>query len=241
MLCERLAMVGIDLDGGLAEYIVVPGSALLGRPPELEVEIAALAVDAGATAFHAVNCRAGVRQGDAVLVMGCGGLGSFGIQFAKMAGAAPVIAVDNRPEALERAAELGADETLLARPGVSIGREIKILTDGGVDVALEFVGRASTLDATIKSLRPGGTAIAVGVGNEALTTIPPVLWVNNEYALVGSFGSHKRDIGDVMSLLSERSVRPPPIEHVTFDDASRRILSAAKDEPPHGRLVVDVS
>ncbi len=241
-LCERLRMTGIDFDGGLATHMIVPGSALLRAPESISPDVAAIAVDAGATAYHATVCRAGVRSGDTVLVIGAGGLGSFALQLAKQRGAAPVIVADRDENALERARDLGADEVILAEEGVSVGREAKLLTSGGVDVALEFVGRASTVDAAVKALRPGSAATVAGIGREQLVTLPPVLWATNEYALVGSFGSHRRDAERVLEMLAEGTLREPVTEPVSYEEARERILSAAAGSPPPaGRLVVRMS
>lgn len=239
MICERLAMTGIDFDGGLAEKVLVPARALLARPTGLSAEIAATAVDAGATAFHAVTCRAEVKSGDAVLIIGAGGLGSYALQIARAAGAAPVIVADRDPTALERARSWQADETILVEPEVSIGRAVKLLTGGGVDAALEFVGRAATLDAAVKSLRPGGVAVAVGIGQEPLTTLPPVLWARHEYALVGSFGSHRRDVEQVMQWLADGTLQSPSLEEIPLEGADRVITALATgDRVSRGRLMV---
>jgi threonine dehydrogenase-like Zn-dependent dehydrogenase len=239
MICERLAMTGIDFDGGLAEQVVVPGSALFSRPPELSAVDGATAVDAGATAFHAVVCRAQVQSGEAVLIIGAGGLGSYGIQVARTLGAAPVIVADSDPAALARARQLHADETILVEPGTSIGRATKLLTLGGVDAALEFVGRAATLDAAVKSLRPGGRAVSVGVGPEPLTTLPPVLWARHEYALLGSFGSHRRDVDQVLAWLADGTLRPPATEQTPLEGAEHVIMDLADgSRPSSGRLIV---
>jgi propanol-preferring alcohol dehydrogenase len=239
-LCLNLRVVGIDEDGGLAEFVAVPERTLTERPAGLDPAIAALAVDAGATALHAVTRRAGVHRGDAVLIIGVGGLGTFGVQIAAMLGAAPVIAADVDPLALERASALGADETVLVEPGVSLGRRVKLLTDGGVDAAVEFVGRASTVDAAEKSLRSGGIAVAAGVGTELLTTIPPVLWSNNEYSLVGSYGSLPGDAETVLRALDEGTITPPPITRTPLESATEQIMAmAAGSEGSRGRLVVN--
>ena len=239
MICERLAMTGIDFDGGLADKVVVPGSALLARPAGVAAEVAATAVDAGATAFHAVVCRGQVQTGDAVVIIGAGGLGSYGIQFARALGAAPVIVADRDPAALARARELHADETILVESGTSIGRAVKLLTGGGVDRAIEFVGRAATLDAAVKSLRPGGTAVAVGVGTEPLTTLPPVLWARNEYALLGSFGSHRRDVEQVLARLADGTLQAPVRDTIPLAGAQEVIMAAANGtRPAAGRLIV---
>lgn len=239
MICERLAMTGIDFDGGLADQVVVPSTALLARPAGVPAEVAATAVDAGATAFHAVVCRGQVQPGEAVLIIGAGGLGSYGIQIARAQGAAPVIVADSDPAALARARALHADETILVEPGTSIGRATKLLTVGGVDAAIEFVGRAVTLDAAVKSLRQGGRAVAVGVGMEPLTTLPPVLWARNEYALLGSFGSHRRDVEQVLRWLADGTLQAPALERISLDGADTVIMELASgDRPAAGRLIV---
>lgn len=239
MICERLSMTGIDFDGGLADELLVPGATLLPRPASVPPQIGATAVDAGATAYHAVACRAGIEAGRSVLIVGIGGLGTFGVQIAKALGAAPVIAADHDPAALERVRSLGADETLLVEEGISLGRSVKLLTDGGVDAAIEFVGRATTVDACVKSLRPGGTAVAVGVGMEPLETLPPVLWATNEYALVGSFGSHRRDAETVLGWLADGTLQPPPLEVIPLHGAEEVIMALASGKRrSQGRLIV---
>ncbi|MDH3396669.1 MAG: zinc-binding dehydrogenase, partial [Acidimicrobiia bacterium] len=138
-----------------------------------------------------------------------------------------------------RATQLQADETILVEPGTSIGRAAKLLTGGGVDTAIEFVGRAATLDAAIKSLRPGGTAVAVGVGLEPLTTLPPVLWARHEYALLGSFGSHRRDVEQILDWLSDRTLVAPALEQTPLEGAELVIMSRANgSRPAKGRLMV---
>ncbi len=134
---------------------------------------------------------------------------------------------------------MGADEVVHVEPGMSVGRTVKLLTDGGADVALEFVGKASSVDAAIKSIRPGGRAVVVGVGTEPITTLPSVLWSNNEYTLTGSYGSLPGDTAAVLDALTEGSIVPPPIETVALEDAAAAILGVAEGNTrPGGRMVV---
>lgn len=238
-LCERMVVIGIDVDGGLAETASVPVSAALPIPAGVAPEAAATAVDAGATAWHAVTRTAAVQRGETALVIGVGGLGSYAVQIARNLGAGGVIAADVDPAALERAAALGADECILVEPGGSLGRSVKRLTDGGVDVALEFVGRAATVDAAMKSIRPGGRAVVVGVGSEPLLTLPPVLWSNFEYSLQGSYGSLPGDTERVLSGLADGSLQAPPLARVALADAPAAMLSLSRGESHSGgRLVV---
>lgn len=237
-LCERMSALGIHRDGGLADRVVVPKSSLIPVPQGVPARDAATAVDAGATAYHAVTRTAAVTPGETVLVIGVGGLGSYAVQVARRAGAAAVIAADSNRDALERARGLGADEVVEVGEGVSVGRTVKLLTDGGVDVALEFVGRASTVDAAVKALRPGGRAVAAGVGTEPLQTVPPVLWSNNEYQLRGSYGSLPGDVEVVLSGLADGSLIAPPLEPVSLEQAAERIVARSRGEAGGSRLMV---
>ncbi|HEX5631132.1 MAG TPA: zinc-binding dehydrogenase, partial [Acidimicrobiia bacterium] len=237
-LCERMAALGIHRDGGLADLVAVPTTSLVPIPDGLPPESAATAVDAGATAHHAVTRTAALRPGETVLVIGAGGLGSYALQIARRRGAAVVIVADTDPTALERAHQLGADEVVAVTPGISVGRAVKLLTDGGVDVALEFVGRAATVDAAVKSLRPGGRAVAAGVGTEPVLTVPPVLWSNNEYQLRGSYGSLPGDVESVLAGLAAGELVAPPLETVALDGAAETILARSRGEGGGNRLMV---
>lgn len=238
-LCERSVVMGIDVDGGLADFVSVRPDMLIRRPQGVPATDAATAVDAGATAWHAVTRRAGVASSDAVVIIGVGGLGGYAVQIARGAGASPVIAADTDPQRLEEARRFGADEVILVEEGKSLGREVKLLTQGGVDKALEFVGRASTVDAAVKCLRPGGVAVAVGVGTEPVTTLPPVLWSNNEYTLTGSYGSLPGDIEEVLAELAGGRLQPPATEEVALDQAAGVIDAIARGERRNaGRLMV---
>ncbi len=234
-LCAALVTLGVDVDGGLADAVVVPGGALLSLPPGVAPSVGALAMDAGVAAYHAVARRAGVAAGDAVAIFGAGGRGALGLQIAKLLGAAPVVVVDTDPEALAAAAALGADETLLRTPDTPPGRGVKLLTEGGVDVAVEFTGEAASLDAAAKSLRPGGVAVAAGIGGDRLTTLPSVLWAVNEYELRGSFGGLAADADRVLAWLADGTLVPPPIATVALQGAAARITG-----PPAGAWLVVV-
>ncbi len=238
-LCERASVLGINVDGGFADQVAVPLESLHERPGGISPIVAATAVDAGATALHAIRRRASVVPGESVLIIGIGGLGTYGLQFARDAGAGAVLAADTDPKALKRAAALGADETVLVEPGDSLGRRIKLLTDGGVDAAVEFVGAAATVDAAVKSIRPGGRAVVVGVGLDPLTTLPPVLWSNHEYTLTGSYGSLPGDAAEVLGLLATGAISPPSTRTVGLADAPDAIISLAAGKRSGGqRLIV---
>jgi len=197
-ICINTRVLGMHRDGAFADYIVIPVKNLVRIPDNVSFMEAAILTDAGATPFHAVTKRGRVKPGETVAIFGCGGLGMNAVQFCKLAGAARIIAVDTSDYALERALKVGADITVNA--GVEKPYKEVIAANGGygVDVAFEFVGANAVIDQTVRSLRRGGRAVAVGIGPEPIKTIPPFFFVYNDLALIGSFGS---DIGDLEKLM----------------------------------------
>jgi D-arabinose 1-dehydrogenase-like Zn-dependent alcohol dehydrogenase len=199
-LCSTLSVPGIDADGAMATYALADAGFLIPIPPGVPFDQAAITTDAVATPYHAMK-RAGVTEGTTVAVVGLGGLGMHAILLAKLAGA-EVIGVDVDPVNLQRALDWGADEVVDGSDGAP-ARAIRTLTGGGVDRALEFVGRAATMDQAVKSLAPGGRAVIVGLTPERLATVPIALFVAQETEIVGSFGSTRQDVGELFDLLDD--------------------------------------
>lgn len=185
-ICERSQVLGMHIDGGLAEFVVANAEDLVPIPDSVTFEQAAIISDAVATPYHAIVERGALQAGETVAVFGCGGLGIHAVQLARLCGAATVIAVDVRASALDRAKDAGADYVVNASEGRT-SRTVRELT-GGVDLALEFIGRAETISEAVKSLRRGGRAVVVGMGGDAITLPPPNLFTWSEHSLIGSFG-----------------------------------------------------
>ncbi|CAI9407797.1 Alcohol dehydrogenase [Nocardioides sp. T2.26MG-1] len=174
--CERpdLAPVpsgggGLGLDGGMAEYLLVPGARHLVPLPEgLDPATAAPLTDAGLTPYHAVRrSLAKLTPGATALVVGVGGLGHLAIQILRALSAARVIAVDPRSSALRLATESGADAALT--PGPATAAEVRELTHGvGADVVLDFVGSDETLALGAQAVRQLGDLTVVGLGGGTL-------------------------------------------------------------------------
>ena len=160
---------GNTLDGCQAEYVLVPNAQanLAKIPAGLTDEEVLLCPDIMSTGFSAAE-RGGVRLGDAVAVFAEGPIGLCATAGAKMSGASLVIGVDSNPRRLEFAKRMGADVVLNFKEQ-DVVAEIKRLTGGGVDVAVEALGTQATFENALRCIRPGGTLSSLGVYSGHLT------------------------------------------------------------------------
>ncbi|WP_202976056.1 zinc-binding dehydrogenase [Rothia uropygialis] len=202
---RRLSMYSM---AGMAEYSVVPISALTLRPANVPPEESAILGCAAFTAYGAVR-KSGLVEGETVAVVAVGGVGSSLIQVAKHEGASKVIAIDVTDEKLESARRLGADETIN-----STKRDPKEavlgMTDGkGVHVAFEALGRPETFTQAASLLREGGRMVAIGIapgGVYGEVEISPL--VRRGQTVTGSFGAVTRvDLPAVANLAAEGGYR----------------------------------
>ncbi len=145
-----------------AEQMLVHEHACVAINPEMPLDRAAVigcAVTTGAgTIFNA--CK--VTPGETVAVIGCGGVGLATINAAKIAGAGRIIAADPVPEKRELARKLGATDVIDAMADDAAAQIVE-LTKGGVDHAIEAVGRPASGELAVKSLKRGGTATILGM------------------------------------------------------------------------------
>jgi alcohol dehydrogenase len=154
---------GNTIDGCQAEYVLVPNAQVnLAKIPDgLRDEDVVLCPDIMSTGFSASE-RAGVRLGDAVAVFAQGPIGLCATAGAKMSGASLVIGIDKVPARLEMAKRMGAD-VVLNYEQQDVVSEIKKLTGGGADVAIEALGTQGTFENALRAIRPGGTLSSLGV------------------------------------------------------------------------------
>lgn len=199
-LCPRRQIVGLNRDGALAEFVAVPFPNLIPIPTELTLEQAAM-VESASTPFHALVKLAPRFVGDAVAVIGVGGLGFHAVEIANLLGAATVIAVDVVEATLSRALGHGATHAFAARDP-EVGRKVRAASEGGVVVALECVGQSSAQQTTFDCLRRGGVAIFAGVGVEPLAGPLTERFVAQEFEARGAFAYSRDDIERVIRLVA---------------------------------------
>ena len=154
---------GNTINGAQAEYLLVPNAQanLAKIPEELTDEQVVLLADIASTGFSGAE-SGGVKIGDAVVVFAQGPIGLCATAGARLMGAALVIGVDGDEARLKMAQRMGATVVLDYR-AVDVEEEVKRLTDGGADVAIEALGTQQTFEQALRCLRPGGTLSSLGV------------------------------------------------------------------------------
>lgn len=173
--------------GAFSEHVIVPERMAVPVPPRLPATEACLIGCGVMTGFGAATHTAAVRAGECVVVFGCGSVGLAAIQGARIAGAGQIIAVDPMADRRALAQRLGA--TAVLDPD-GAGAHILGLTEDGVDVALECVGKPDVMVTAYSVLRPGGRAVVVGLPDLSATVEFAAVALLTERSIGGSmYGS----------------------------------------------------
>ncbi len=165
-LCENYSYFGSRRDGAMAEYVSVPEQNLLALPDGVPFEAGAM-VDPAANAIHAL-WRGTIKQGDIVAVYGCGPIGLFAIQFARILGAGRVLAVDVKDEKLDIARELGADEVINSLQADPVEKIFALTDKAGADFVLETAGLSAVQNQAVCSAGKLGQVVILGISHDKL-------------------------------------------------------------------------
>src|SRR6202008_1161944 len=168
--CRNQEYTGIHHDGGYAEVMIAKASGLVSIPNELSSAAAAPLLCAGITTFNALR-NAPAKAGDLVAVLGIGGLGHLGVQYARHMGF-EVVAIARGTHTAELAKKLGAHH-YIDSAAADPAEALQAL--GGAKVILITASGGKTVAATFKGLRPDGVSIDVGVGPEPIEITSPDL------------------------------------------------------------------
>jgi threonine dehydrogenase-like Zn-dependent dehydrogenase len=204
-----MVMLGNNIDGGYAEYVVVPARELIPVPASLPLEQASVIADALSTPFHAVRNRARVRIGESVVVVGCGGVGLNVVQCATAAGGR-VIALDLNDARLALATRLGAVATLNPGTVERPDKKVRELTGGGAEVVFEAIGNPKTMELGFSLLRKGGRMCVIGYSHEPVTLSAAKL-MYFELEVMGSLGCGAGEYRDILELVVAGRLTLDPI------------------------------
>jgi propanol-preferring alcohol dehydrogenase len=200
--CENLQIPGIAYDGGYAEYMVAPAEALARIPDDLADVDAAPLMCAGITTFNALR-ESVARPSDLVAVLGVGGLGHLGIQFAAKMGF-EVVAIARGTDKEPLAKELGAHHYIDSK-AVDVAEELNKL--GGAQVILATVTVADAMAAAVGGLKARGQLVVVGAPADPLQ-VPASALIFKSAALQGHASGTSQDSEDTLRFSAITGVRP---------------------------------
>lgn len=208
-LCKNLTAIGVDVDGGFAEYCVVPSKQAYILPSNIEPIVGALA-EPLACAIHGID-RVGIKEGEDVLIIGGGALGLILTQLAVNAGASKVFVSEPQKEKRDLALGFGASRVIDPISEDLIDVVKKETDDRGVDVVIEAVGSGKTILQAVKVVSDGGKVLFFGVAPEdVLIDISPFEVYRRELTLLGSF-VNPFTMDRAVSLISTRRINLYPL------------------------------
>ncbi|MFD1938215.1 MULTISPECIES: alcohol dehydrogenase catalytic domain-containing protein [Nonomuraea] len=212
VLCPELQVPGVAYAGGFADSVVVPAVALAAIPDELTAAEAAPLACAGVTVYNALR-RSSARSGDTVAILGLGGLGHLGVQFASKMGF-DTIAMARGPEKASLAHKLGASHYIDSATS-STADALQAL--GGAKVVLATVTDAAAMSATIDGLGRRGELVIVGVAMEPVN-VTPLQLVSRARRVYGHASGIAVDTQNTMRFAVQSGVRAW-IEEVALEEA----------------------
>lgn len=239
------AALGGDVDGMLAEYVLLDQDGVVRFPEHLSYEEAATLPCAGVTAWNALH-HAGEQAhpampGETVLIQGTGGVSIFALQFAKLLGAR-VIGTSSSDAKLTRAYGLGLDVGCNYKERPDWSKWVGEVTDGlGADRILE-VGGAGTFAQSLRAARVGGTVAQIGVLSGSATTEPLALTpiLHKQLRVQGIYVGSRAMFEQMNDVIADAGMRPV-IDRVFAADQVREAFLCMQSASHFGKIVVRVT
>ncbi|WP_236827052.1 MULTISPECIES: zinc-binding dehydrogenase [unclassified Blastococcus] len=191
---------GVDYDGGWAQYALASAETVVPIPDDLPFEQACIVPDAVSTPWASIVRTAQVRAAQPVGVWGIGGLGAHAVQLLRLAGAAPIVAVDPVPAARHRALDFGAD--LALDPSEDIATRVRELTGGaGLAFAFDFAGVAPVREQAVRCLERDGALVLVGLTDQPLEIRNGTQFSYFGQRILGHYGSEPAHVVELVDLV----------------------------------------
>ena len=228
--------LGGDIDGMLAEFVVLKETGVVQIPDHLSFEEAATLPCAAVTAWNALQ-GADLKPGGTVLIQGTGGVSIFALQLARIMGLR-VLGVSSSDEKLQRAHSLGLHAGLNYRATPEWERWVLDETHGeGVDLVVE-VGGVGTLPRSLKAVRMGGYVAQIGVLTGAAEAVPIPLILHKQVHIHGIYVGSRHDFVEMNRALGESKLRPV-LERFSWSE-TRDVLHRMESASHFGKLVVSL-
>ncbi len=232
------AALGGDVDGMLAEYVVLPQSGVVSIPEHLSYAEASTLPCAGVTAWNALTNVNPVKPGDVIVTQGTGGVSVFALQFAKLMGAA-VLGTSSSDEKLQRARTLGLDAGLNYRQTPEWAKWVLRQTGNrGADLIVE-VGGAGTFGQSLQAVRTGGTVAQIGVLSQSNQPLPIAPLLHRQIRVQGVYvGSRAHFEAMNRAVTAHRLV--PVVDTVFSFGEAREALSRMENGSHFGKIVIQI-
>lgn len=232
-LCTHQLMLGLNCDGGYAEYVMIRHTALIAIPTALSAFHAAPILCAGTATFNALR-RSGAKAGDKVAILGFGGLVHMATQYARKMGLE--VTVIGRGTAKQSAAlAFGAHHYIDALQDDVLAC---LKSQGGVNVMLVTAPDAEAVSAWLPGLTPQGTVVMLGSGPTPLQ-IPPGVMIGGERTLTGSFVSAPIQTEDALRF-SHLFQALPAIEVMPLEQANAALAKLKRGQARY-RIVLTMA
>lgn len=233
-LCRTTNHLGITVDGGFATHVLVPHPRYLLDYGNLSPALAGAYMCSGLTAYSALKKLPSGTDGSDIILVGLGGVGMMGLQFARsLFGGAP-LAADIDPA--KRAAALDAGAAAAFDPADRDARKEILKTTGGLVAAVDFVGSDGSLAFAQGTLRKGGSVVISGLIGGRLD-MPIAMFPLRPFSLIGTFVGSLTEAKEMLDLAASGAVSPIPIETRSLDCANAS-LDDLRSNKIVGRVVL---
>jgi len=220
-LCGAPRVLGSNRDGGFASHVMAPHPRVLLAYDPLPEEQACTLACSGLTAYSALKKVGRVGAGDAVMIIGAGGLGLSAIRLAKeVIGVAPIVAEIDRSK-WDVAREAGAAE-VFDPSADGAARQLFKGTGGGVFAALDFVGAAATFSFGMGALRKGGRLVCVGLFGGSAPVMPTIVSMK-AISIIGSYVGSLQELTELLAIARAGRVPAMPLSTRPLDEASQAL------------------
>jgi D-arabinose 1-dehydrogenase-like Zn-dependent alcohol dehydrogenase len=228
-LCNAPRVLGVTVDGGYATHVTVPHPRYLLDVEGIAPEIAGALMCSGLTGYGAVKKAVPYLRAGPLMIVGLGGVGMMGLQFAKALTDKPILVADIDPSKREAALKLGAAEAFdPADPGA---RKSIMKATGGIGAAVDFAGSDKSLAFAHGPVAKGGAVIIVGLIGGGFS-IPVPMFPLRALTIMGSYVGSPAEAREMLDLVKAGKVAPIPVELRPLERTSNSL-----DDLRAGRIV----
>ena len=236
-ICERARMYSVQMQGGYAEYVTAPSTAVFPLPEGMSFDAAAAGQIVFTTAWHMLITRGQVRPGETVLISAAGsGVGHAAIQVAKLAGAT-VITTAGSQKKLDAALADGADAVINYHEENVTERAIELNGGEPVDLVIEHIG-GDQFGQCLNALRKNGRLVTCGGHSGEVVDFDLIPLFRNEWQVIGSRTGTTAETCRVMKLIGEGILKPRIHAALPLQEAAEA-MRIIEDREQFGKVIVN--